>query len=120
MPKTKIIVLTLLVSATLACNALIPTVAAEPTPTMVVIVEPAFPPPQPDVPLTEAGIPRVSVEEARAALESGAAIIVDVRSADAYAVSHIAGAVNIPLGEIETNPTGLNLDTEQWIVTYCT
>ena len=57
---------------------------------------------------------------ARAALERGEAVIVDVRSDAAYEVSHIAGAINIQLGEIETNPTGLNLDKDQWIITYCT
>jgi len=62
----------------------------------------------------------VTVEQAKVALDSGAAVIVDVRSSEAYAVSHIAGAINIQLGEIETNPTGLNLDKDQWIITYCT
>jgi rhodanese-related sulfurtransferase len=60
------------------------------------------------------------VQEAKAALDRGAAIIVDVRSAEAFDVSHIAGAINIQLGEIETDPTGLNLAKDQWIITYCT
>jgi rhodanese-related sulfurtransferase len=62
----------------------------------------------------------VSVEEARAALDSGAAVIVDVRNPTAYEASHIAGALSIPLGEIESNLTSLTLDKEQWIITYCT
>lgn len=65
-------------------------------------------------------MPRVTVEETKAALESGAAIIVDVRSAEGYEASHIPGAINIQLGEFETNPTDLKLDKEQWIITYCT
>ncbi len=72
------------------------------------------------LPATEAEVPRVSLEDARAAIESGDAIVVDVRSDAAYAVSHIPGAINIPLGEIESNPTGLNLDKDRWIITYCT
>lgn len=73
-----------------------------------------------NVPLSEAEVPRVSIEEAKAALDRGEAIIVDVRSPDAYAASHVAGAINIQLGDIETNSTALNLDKYQWIITYCT
>lgn len=72
------------------------------------------------IPRTEAEVPRVSLEETLAAIQSGKAVVVDVRSAEAYAASHIAGAISIPLSEIETNPTGLELDKDQWIITYCT
>ena len=71
-------------------------------------------------PLTEAEVPRVSIEEARAALESGAAMMVDVRLDTAYEVSHIAGAINIQLGEFESNPKGTGLAKDEWIITYCT
>lgn len=74
----------------------------------------------PQLARTEAEVPRVSLEETLAAIESGVAVIVDVRSAEAYAASHIPGAISIPLPEIETNPTGLNLEKDQWIITYCT
>ena len=77
-------------------------------------------PSQEGIPRTEAEVPRVSLEETLAAIESGVAVIVDVRSAEAYAASHIPGAISIPLPEIETNPTGLNLEKDQWIITYCT
>jgi rhodanese-related sulfurtransferase len=60
------------------------------------------------------------VEDARAALDSGEAVIVDVRSEAAYETSHVAGAINIQLGEFETNPAGINLEKDQWIITYCT
>lgn len=63
-------------------------------------------------------IPRVSIEDTEAALESGSAIMLDVRSADAYAGSHIFGAVNIPLAELEARLG--ELDPDQWIITYCT
>ena len=72
------------------------------------------------LPVTEADVPRVSVKEAKAAFDSGEAIIVDVRSDAAYEASHVAGAINIQLGEIESNPAGLKLDKSQWIITYCT
>ncbi|HJS17139.1 MAG TPA: rhodanese-like domain-containing protein, partial [Anaerolineales bacterium] len=72
------------------------------------------------LPATEAEVSRVSLEETLAALQSGEAIVVDVRGSDAYQASHVAGAISIPLGEIETNPSGLDLDKDQWIITYCT
>ena len=75
---------------------------------------------QDTIPQTEADVPRISVKDAKAALDGGKAIIVDVRSADIYAQGHAAGAISIPLSEIETNPAGLGLDKEQWIITYCT
>ena len=75
---------------------------------------------EPELPLTEAEVPRVSLEEAKAALDSGAAILVDVRSPNAFEESHAVGAISMPLGEIERNITGLPLEKDQWIITYCT
>jgi 3-mercaptopyruvate sulfurtransferase SseA len=72
------------------------------------------------LPQTEADVPRISVEEAAAALQSGEAVVLDVRSTEAFQASHIPGAFSIPLDEIESNPTGLNLDKDEWIITYCT
>lgn len=63
-------------------------------------------------------VPRVSLAEAKAALDEGSAIFVDVRSAEAYQGGHIAGAINIPLGELEVRLG--ELDQAQWIITYCT
>ena len=63
-------------------------------------------------------IPRVSLEDAKAALEAGTAVIVDVRSAEAYQASHIAGAINIPSEELTARLGELN--PNQWIITYCT
>jgi hypothetical protein len=81
------------------------------------VVEPGSPG---DLPRSEAEVPRVSIEEAKAAFDSGAAIFLDVRSTEAYAASHVPGASSIPLDEIETNPASVDLDKEQWIITYCT
>ncbi|MBK8784343.1 MAG: hypothetical protein IPO22_21695 [Anaerolineales bacterium] len=63
-------------------------------------------------------IQRVSIDEAKAALDSGSAVFVDVRSAEAYQASHISGAVNIPSEELEARLG--ELDKAQWIITYCT
>lgn len=73
-----------------------------------------------NVPLTEASVPRITVEDAKAALDSGQAILVDVRSADSYASGHAAGAISISLDKFENNIGSLSLDKEQWIITYCT
>lgn len=72
------------------------------------------------LPATDAEVPRVSVEEAKVALENGAAVLVDVRSPEAFASRHIAGAINVPLGDIEMNLDGVTLGKDQWIITYCT
>ena len=121
MPKSKVFLAIIIIALTitaLACNTLLP--AAEPTATMVVIVEPTFPAEESDLPATEAEVPRVSLEQALTAHSSGAAIFVDVRSQQSYELSHIPGAVNIPLGEFETNITNIDLEKEAWIITYCT
>lgn len=52
-------------------------------------------------------------------MESGAAILIDVRSKEAYDASHVAGAISIPLWTIESDPNGLNVAKDQWIITYC-
>ena len=61
---------------------------------------------------------RVSLDDTKAALEAGTSVIVDVRSAEAYQGGHIEGAINIPLGELDTRLG--ELDKTQWIITYCT
>ena len=75
---------------------------------------------QTNLPLTEADVPRVPVDEAKLAFDNGEAVIVDVRSAEAYAAGHAAGAINIPLDQFENNIANVPLDKDQWIITYCT
>jgi hypothetical protein len=70
--------------------------------------------------LTEAEVPRISLDRALVAFTAGEAVFVDVRSADAYAASHVAGAVSIPLTNIEIGVSNLSLKKDQWIITYCT
>ena len=117
MPKTRItLAISILILATLACNALSPT--AEPT--QVVIPEPGNPSQPSNLPATEADVPRISLEEAYTAYVAGAAIIVDVRGTEAYSEKHVVGALSIPLDRFEIDINSVNLDKDQWIITYCT
>ena len=61
---------------------------------------------------------RLELEEVKMAFDDGAAIFLDVRSSDSYAISHIPGAKSIPLAELEGRLD--ELDSNQWIITYCT
>jgi len=61
-------------------------------------------------------IPRVNIEEAKAAYDKGNSIFVDSRSADDYKRDHITGAINIPYGtdgEFKSMPKGKR------IIVYC-
>lgn len=112
-------ILGLSVFLALALAACSPAPAPTPTPAMTVIVEPTSPPPG-GLPKSEAEVPRVTAEAAKAAFEAGAAVIVDVRSVDSFVAKHIAGALSIPLTRIEQNPKSVSLGKNQWIITYCT
>lgn len=68
--------------------------------------------------LTADQIDRVSPVNAQTAFENQAAVLIDVRSADTYAVDHIAGAINIPLAQIGNRASELNKN--KWIILYCT
>jgi len=94
-----------------SCNFIAPTTEPEVAPTIVS---------QNGLPATEADVPRVTLEETLAAIQSGEAIVVDVRPPEDYQANHIVGAISIPLPEIETSPNSLDLDKDQWIITYCT
>jgi hypothetical protein len=114
--KQKFFWLLILLALTISACSSAPT--ATPAP-MTVIVEPTGRP-SGNLPQSEADVPRVTVDEALAALNSGAAVIVDVRSVESFVVKHVAGALSIPLNRIEEDPKGLSLDKNQWIITYCT
>jgi len=103
----------------LACTTLLPGTPT-PAPIPTTITEPTSSVLNENLPQAEADVPRISVEEARTALESGAAVIVDVRSAESFAETHMAGAISIPLSEFENNIEGIGLEKDQWIITYCT
>jgi predicted sulfurtransferase len=111
MTKIKtILTIFILLLFTLACNAL---------PALDTVSE-SEPPADFTPPLTEAEVPRVTVEDAKAAFDSGEAIIVDVRGREYFDTGHAAGALSIPLSEFETNISKIDLPKDQWIITYCT
>ena len=108
----KILLILLFALTISACSASTPTemaVTAEPTRSLAE-----------GLPQTEADVPRMTVEEAKAAFDNGAAVIVDVRTTQSFVTRHIAGALSIPLTRIEENPKSVTLDKNQWIITYCT
>ncbi len=69
-------------------------------------------------PADEAQVKRVSLVEAKAALDAGTAVFVDVRDNSSYQISHIPGALSIPLNDLTSHLD--ELDTSTWIITYCT
>lgn len=63
-------------------------------------------------------IPRVTIEEAKVAMDEGTVVVLDVRDAESYAISHMPGAINIPTNELASRLG--ELDKTDWIITYCT
>lgn len=68
-------------------------------------------------PTPEDGVRRVSVEELRAGLEKGTAIVIDVRTEEQYKAGHIKGARWIPSNEIAGRIKELPKD--KLVVAYC-
>ncbi len=114
--RTPLLAFSILVLAALACNATLPQAEATSVPTQPLAQNSDTP----QVPQTEDQVPRIRVKEAKAALDAGQAIIVDVRSAEAYAAAHVVGALSIPLVNFENNINDIPLAKDQWIITYCT
>ena len=75
----------------------------------------AIPPPTQNA---EDKIPRVKVDEAKKMIAEGKAIIIDVRGADAYKMSHIKGALDIPLTKLDTGEIK-DLPKDKLIIAYC-
>ncbi len=66
-------------------------------------------------------MPRITPKQLKAKIDRNEKLVIlDVRSPAAFQASHVTGAINIQLGEIETNPTALPLAKERWIIIYCT
>ncbi len=72
----------------------------------------------PGVVTSQDDVTRVTAKEAYEAQQSGGAVIVDTRSDTQFAQGHIAGAINIPLDQIENRMS--ELDPGTWYITYCT
>lgn len=69
-------------------------------------------------PATAEQVERVSLMDAKAAFDAGSAVFLDVRDDSSYAISHIPGAVLIPITDLPTRVAELNPST--WIIPYCT
>ena len=69
-------------------------------------------------PATHPTVQRVTIGDAKAALDAGTAVFVDVRGPAAFAAGHIPGSRLIPLNELESRWN--ELDPNDWIITYCT
>jgi 3-mercaptopyruvate sulfurtransferase SseA len=67
----------------------------------------------------EVEVPRIAPSVLKERLDAGESVlIVDARSSDAYAERHIAGAISVPLSDLEARLDELPRDQE--IVFYCT
>lgn len=62
---------------------------------------------------------RVSAGEAKALIDNGDCLLLDVREPDEYAGGHIPGAVNLPLERIKAGETLLPPDKDGLILVYC-
>ena len=72
--------------------------------------------PAPANPVAEA--PRISVADAKKAVDAGKAVLVDVRSAMSFQQEHPKGAISMPTHEIAKRMSELPKDKQ--IITYCT
>lgn len=62
-------------------------------------------------------VPRAPLDQARARLEAGAILMVDVRLKDSYTLGHIKGSVNIPEDDVPNRLAELPKDRD--IILYC-
>jgi len=68
--------------------------------------------------ISSADMPRITVQELKAKLDAGQAVVFDVRQQSAYAQKHIAGAISMPQGEVADRLAELPAD--KMTVFYCT
>lgn len=91
------------------------------TPGSSAVVQPTIPPALANASATAtavASVVRIQPTEADTARQSAAAVILDVRSVEEFAQSHISGAINIPYNEIASRIG--ELDPNQPVIAYCT
>jgi hypothetical protein len=60
---------------------------------------------------------RISRDEAMKMVKEGKAVYIDVRSKEQYDISHIKGAISIPLSELQTR--WRDLPVNRYLITYC-
>jgi len=87
--------------------------AQPPSPTPQAAAPATTPPPA-----TQETALRIPASEARQALAQGKAVLVDVRSKEAYEASHALGAISIPLSDLPLRAGELPKD--KLVITYCT
>lgn len=98
-------------SATAVASPTIP----KPTATFVPLITPSATPTGDQ--LSRASVRRIGVAEARALVQAGDALLVDVRTPATYEQAHIAGALSLPLDEVAERAP--ELDGEALIIFYC-
>ncbi len=69
-------------------------------------------------PATQETARRISADEARQALATGKAVLVDVRSKEAFDARHAQGALSVPLSDLGTRAG--ELPKNKLVITYCT
>ncbi|MGH9937244.1 MAG: rhodanese-like domain-containing protein [Blastocatellia bacterium] len=67
---------------------------------------------------SEDKMPRLSAEETKKLVADGKAVIIDVRGPDAYKLSHIKGALDVPLNKLESGDFK-DLPKDKRIIAYC-
>ncbi len=88
-----------------------------PTATLVPMITPSATTYQTPAANTAAGVPRISLSAAKASLDAGTAVLVDVRTAAAYQQSHAVGAISMPSNEAAQRYKELPADKQ--LILYC-
>ena len=66
------------------------------------------------------GFSTITPEEARAMMDDGDVVILDVREPSEFATGHVPGAINVPLGEIRMGRTLPECpDLDKTVLIYC-
>jgi molybdopterin/thiamine biosynthesis adenylyltransferase/rhodanese-related sulfurtransferase len=68
---------------------------------------------------TRSEISEIDATQARDRIESGEPVVVDVREQDEWDEGHIAGAVHVPRGHLESRIERLAPDTGRPLIVYC-
>ncbi len=64
-------------------------------------------------------VPTVDRRELVAGMRAGRFLLVDVLSPESFAATHLPGAINLPIADLERLAPGLLPDRAAPIVTYC-
>jgi hypothetical protein len=94
-----------------------PAVSATPGPTATWVPLPTAPPTPENGEPTKADVVRIDPARAWEMLEAGEAVLVDVRVAGSYAQEHAAGAISMPIAEVQARAGELPAD--KLVIFYC-